>query len=746
MKKRKDNRINLFGAPDDTLTGLDKLLEGAEESEASLDEILAEFSDQSIRIQKRTENQEVQPVMLRPEPPKEEPDPRVVRFPKRKGAPEPPEEEEIEEEGLEEELEPPVRTAGKRVRPEPDGEKVIPLWEEPENPVKAGMEDLLRRADEFSDAMFAGEDQQDPDADLAERYIPGTDEEEEARPPRKLLWERKPRPEPPPPPDLPPAELAKRFNRGLSSLRLRTSLTGLIALVMVLLTVALDRNIELPPSLAGHPEWLQWGLTGGLGLCVLLGMDLLLKSLIVPFQGQMGMRTIAALGVLATLGDGIWALTLERDGPMAYCALSAFIWFCYLWGEYKRRKGLRLSCKAASASSQPYLVTRDEAKWNGRGTFSKHAGTPRGFGSQIQMPDGAQLIYRRMAPVLLLAAALLALLASVGKGEPEMCLWALSVLLTAASPLGGTLAYGKPFELLARRLYKSNSAVAGWPGVEAMAGSSGILITDGDLFPPGSVSPNGIKIFGDFPADKVVGYTASLIRDSGSGLDQIFHNLLRAQGTIYRRTSDFCCYEGGGLSAVIRGEQVLVGSAAFMALMEVGLPQGLNVKNAVFCAIEGELAGIFALNYTLPNNIRPALAALISNKVSPVLATRDFNIIPAMLRQRFKLPVEKMEFPPVERRVELSAPLQEYDPVLAAVLCREGLGPFSDAVVGGRRLRGTVRFNGVLTVLASSVGILLAFYLAFVRAYASLSPLNVLVFLTMWLVPVLLTSAGVDRY
>ena len=200
------------------------------------------------------------------------------------------------------------------------------------------------------------------------------------------------------------------------------------------------------------------------------------------------------------------------------------------------------------------------------------------------------------------------------------------------------------------------------------------------------------------------------------------------------------------MSAVIRGEQVLVGSASFMALMEVGLPQGLNVKNAVFCAIEGELAGIFALNYTQPNNIRPSLAALISNKVSPVLATRDFNIIPAMLRQRFKLPVEKMEFPPVERRVELSAPLQEYDPVIAAVLCREGLGPFSDAVVGGRRLRNTVRANAVLTVLASLAGILLAFYLTFVRAYFSLAPLNVLVFLVMWLVPILLTSAGVDKY
>ena len=36
-------------------------------------------------------------------------------------------------------------------------------------------------------------------------------------------------------------------------------------------------------------------------------------------------------------------------------------------------------------------------------------------------------------------------------------------------------------------------------------------------------------------------------------------------------------------------------------------PQGLHVKNAVFCAIERELAGIFALNYTLPDMVFPSL-------------------------------------------------------------------------------------------------------------------------------------------
>src|SRR5699024_837178 len=126
------------------------------------------------------------------------------------------------------------------------------------------------------------------------------------------------------------------------------------------------------------------------------------------------------------------------------------------------------------------------------------------------------------------------------------------------------------------------------------------------------------KIFGNFSVEKVVAVTATLIRDSGSGLDKIFHDLLRSQGAIYRRCSSFERCEGG-LAAGIRGEQILVGSAAFMHLMEVALPQGLNVKNAVFCAIDGELAGLFALNYNLHGAVRPALTALIRNKIGPVL-------------------------------------------------------------------------------------------------------------------------------
>ena len=273
-----------------------------------------------------------------------------------------------------------------------------------------------------------------------------------------------------------------------------------------------------------------------------------------------------------------------------------------------------------------------------------------------------------------------------------------------------------------------------------------VLITDTDLFPPGYVELNGFKVLGDFPMERVVAYTATMIRDSGSGLAKLFHDYLRTLGGLMRNSERLCCYEGGGLSATIRGDQVLVGSAAFMNLMDITLPAGLNVKSAVFCAINGELAGIFALNYFLPDTVFPALDSLIRENVGPVLATRDFNLIPAMLQQRFKLSADRMDFPPVERRRELSAPDQPHGDTLAAILCREGLYPFAEAVVCAKRLRRATRVGAVLCCVSSLLGLLLTGYLVFVSAYGSLSPLNLLLYLLMWLLPVWLLTAWTHRF
>ena len=357
--------------------------------------------------------------------------------------------------------------------------------------------------------------------------------------------------------------------------------------------------------LSSSYELQVYTLAGMLGVAMLLGIDVLLRGLFHLLRLQMGMDTLVSFSCIATLADALTMISLGgREGQLPYCAVSALALGLTMWGTVLKLQGQRSACRTAASAHEPYLVTLDPGKWNGREAYTKWSGEPAGFGSQIQGADGAQRIFRITSPLLFIAAFLFSILSSLGRQRPELILWCLSATLTAAASFSAALCFGMPWNSLCRRLSGVGAAIAGWDGV-AGGNGRGILLTDADLFPPGAVALNGIKIFGNFSVEKVVAVTATLIRDSGSGLDKIFHDLLRSQGAIYRRCSAFERCEGG-LAADIRGEQILVGSAAFMHLMEVALPQGLNVKNAVFCAIDGELAGLFALNYNLHGAVRPA--------------------------------------------------------------------------------------------------------------------------------------------
>ena len=252
-------------------------------------------------------------------------------------------------------------------------------------------------------------------------------------------------------------------------------------------------------------------------------------------------------------------------------------------------------------------------------------------------------------------------------------------------------------------------------------------------------------MFGGAATEKVVGYTATMLRVMDCGLTRPFHDLLRTHGALYREVSGLEWHEGGA-SGIIRNQEVLVGTAAYMHLMEVLIPPGHNVKNAIFCAINGQLAGLFLLNYAMGGAVNPSLSALMKAGAAPVLATRDPNLIPALLEQKFKLPVDKMEFPPVNRRLELSKPAPEDAGDLVALLSREGLGPYCDAVVGGRRLRLAVRLGLAFALAGSAIGLCLTFYLTSVGAYASLTVPNFLIFMAAWLVPQWLIANWVNQY
>lgn len=629
--------------------------------------------------------------------------------------------------------------------PEPPSAPVIPFPQE-ESVLSALIKDLGKRADDYADHMFEEDESIDKtEVRRLERLIPGTDQEEVEQPPPDPRW-RRPKPREVPPPDIPPQKLAKRYGRRLKWMRMRVLFIFLLVILSLIqaLFPVLGMSWSPPLDQMRNQCWLSVVL---LGAGVLLTVDALFTGIIRAFRLRFGMDTLAAFACGFTLMDGVnLATAAEIPDRLPYSLVCLTGLFFLLHGNYHKRCALRLSCRTASAAASPYRVTLEPRMWNDHDTYCKWSDSPDGFGSQIQSDDGAQRIFRRVCPLLMLGDIAFALMASTAGEHPERLWWALSALFTATTAFGGSLVYGRPFHKVTRRLTPSGATLAGWPGIAASRNGDQVLITDSDLFPPGYVELNGFKVMGDFPAERVVAYTATLVRDSGSSLEKLFHDQLRSMGGLMRNANNLVCHEGGGLSANIRGDQVLVGSAAFMKLMKIKLPQGLNVKSAVFCAIDGELAGIFALSYTLPDTVFPALEALILEKVGPVLATRDFNLIPSMLQQRFKLAADKMSFPSIQRRRELSDPNREHEGLLIALLCREGLLPFAESITAAKRLRWATRLGAILCCVGSLLGMLLTAYLTSVGAYTSLSSFNLLFYLLTWFAPIWFLTGWVHRF
>ena len=664
---------------------------------------------------------------------------KVVEFPEGRSAP--PKNETDQ---------PPIREIKKTT---PKEDKPIPeiVPEGVGRTIGAHLHTLLRRVDHYADHMY---DQAEPDEATrrAEKYIPGVDREElpeegkrAHRDKLRVVRQREA------PPDTPPAKLAAQYQKGLKGQGFRVRLAMFVGLIAILASVEVS---FLPwASLAGVVEdagLSVYQLRSLILTALLLVVGLLCYEVVVGGVRQLATlrpraESVLVLAWLFTLLDGATAGRLEpRYACLPYSAVTALGMAFALWGTHERRRGDRLSAKTAAQTRTPYVVSWDETLWSNRSTYTKASGSSVGFGSQLQMEDGGQRAYRIAAPLLILGCMLCALLASVGQGVPGRFLWAASACFTAGGAWSALLCFGLPYRKLAERLHKLGAGLAGWQGA-AKCGPGGAIVSDLDLFPPGSITVSQVKVFGGAATEKVVGYTATMLRVMDCGLTRPFHDLLRTQGALYREVSGLEWHEGGA-SGVIRGKEVLVGTAAYMHIMEVTLPAGYNIKNAIFCAVSGQLCGMFVLNYAMDGAVNPSLSALMRAGLSPVLATRDPNLIPTLLGQKFKLPVDKMEFPPVGRRLELSKPHPEGGGALVALLSREGLGVYCDALVGGRRLRQATRWGLIFALAGAVIGLCLTYYLTSIGAFASLTVANFLVFMAAWLVPELLIANWVNQF
>ncbi|MCI8399668.1 MAG: hypothetical protein HFF90_09775 [Oscillibacter sp.] len=521
--------------------------------------------------------------------------------------------------------------------------------------------------------------------------------------------------------------------------RRRTRFPALLAALVPTLVLLIERQGLFVPFWSGDPHFQTLFLLAFLALTALLSRHVFVKGFTLLLRGRCVSELLIALSAFAAAADCLLRLRLEaRTDAMPYAAVSCLALAAAQWGVCWESQGMYDMYRAASVdAAPPYLIAGTD-----RGAC-KQRGSVRGFYTTAARSDIATLFQTALLPVFTVATVVFAGLSSMGQERSADFFLNWSAILAAAGTFSLPLCWSFPWALLSRHLQKTGCAVASWSGAQKISARRCMIVTDTDLFPPGTVFLKGRKTYGE-TSDVAVSYAASMARAAGCGLTRLFDGLIRSEGGRYEDVDDFSFYEEGGYAGTIRGESVLMGTANFLKKMDIRLPGEINLKTGVFLAVDRRLIAVFAVKYNPSENVDFALKMMRRSRILPVLASRDPNITPALIRRKFSKNI-RLEYPDLTERVALSEAENDHD-LPRALLFREGLLPYAEAVAGSLRLCKAVRRAIILSLLGSWAGVLLTFYLVSLGQYGLLTPLALETFLLLWTLPVLLMADWTKRY
>ncbi len=478
-------------------------------------------------------------------------------------------------------------------------------------------------------------------------------------------------------------------------------------------------------------------------LAMLISIDILASGLGRIFKLKPNADSAIAFSSFASLIHVITIMAAPSwHGWLPYSSISAVSLFFAILAKWLKIRAVTRVCKTAAAAKHPNAIFV-ENMYGEMNVIKQSSEDIRSFISHVNDKDSSQTFWTFLSPIVIISSVVFAGVSSFGTGAPWHFFWALAAISSVSSPFFALMSFSLPFSVTAKSLSSIGAAISGWYSVSHFTKKTNIVVTDGDLFPKGTITLHGLRILGDYSLEQTISYATSVISATQSGLADVFTDLLKSRYGTTVEVSNLRYHESGGIEAEIAGDSVLVGSGGFMLRSGVRLSSGTNVKNAVYIAINRQPAGVFNINYKANNDVERALHMLVKKKTPIILAVRDLNLLPMMVERTFGLPDGILEYPEIEQRIDLSSEEQFISGDACAVITRSGLYPFATAVQTAKRLRKATIRNICLTAACALIGILLVFYLTFMQRPVLLTPHTVFVYLMLWFVPVYLLSLRV---
>ncbi len=545
--------------------------------------------------------------------------------------------------------------------------------------------------------------------------------------------------QPPPDPEDPETEMeprkaARHYAGQMPSIRLRAIIAGAVCLLLVWITLFCGFDWPLPGGLEHKDRAAALVCLAGQITIMLLSLDVFTSGVMSVLRVRPGAESLIVLAGLAALADtAAVAITDNMARGLPYTVLSSAAAVFALWGAWLNGRGFYDSFMTCFRIKDPIVVTRrtfpdlDEP-----GVLSAH-GSSAGFIRRSEEPGPAESLAGKAFLPIAGTSLLLSLLLSVGSGDAGAFFHIFSLLTGLGASFGWLLFCPLLFSRAARHLMYNGAAVAGWFGAGQIGESGCLVLTDKDIFPVDTVEITGIRVLNKADVRRVISATGSMLSAAGTGTAPVFAELMRQQEAQAAEVEDFAVGEGGARGTV-DGAEVRVGTAGFMHLSGVKIPDRLRENNALFTALNGELAGVFLLNYRPTAGVQRALYVLRKGHRRPVFAVRDFNIDPMLVQREFDVSTEGFRFPTFPERYAIDTAADESVPP-AGLLGQEGLEAMVELYETGRTMHRCGRLSAAACLAGAVIGAALTVAPCWTGDWAAVSAARVLLYMLAWLLP-----------
>ena len=467
-----------------------------------------------------------------------------------------------------------------------------------------------------------------------------------------------------------------------------------------------------------------------------LGAYQLVDGLFLMFRLRFRPNTFLFFTFLACLADGIFCLQKLR---VPCCSVFCVQVVMSLWGTCIDRKTRICQTDTMRSAKSISGIGRCDGYYEGVKGLMRCEGDVDHF-MAFYGKDGSP---EKILGIYCFIALLASLLAGIGVCTAYDLHSGIQVFASAmmtAMPATMLIALERPTQLLERKFHKLGVVLCGWKGVKGLSGKACFPITHKDLFPEGTVKLNGVKFYGDMEPATVVSYATAVVSRENGSLNPVFQQLKDSyNGTAYELES-FKNY-AGGIGGGVEGAVVLVGTLPMLKALEVEIPGDIRLTSGIGVAIDGVFSCLVAVNYEVSRPAAHGIRVLCGYRgLKPVLISDDFVLTGAFLKKKFGIRPKKLHRPDPEVREKLrEVQIDSQDPVLALAV-RPTLAAYGYTIVGARALHLAINLGMVIHILGGALGLGAVAVLGLIGQTALLTPVHLLLYQAVWLVPGMLIT------